>query len=287
MTVRARTEPNFRRARVEPGRRRRIRMWVSWPTARKCLSLALLVVGAQQGVMLAMTTPLFRVERINVEGNVRLSSGQVQALLESLRGTNILRADLDASRRRLAESPWVADAALRRVLPSTIEVFVSERYPIGLSRLGRELYLMDETGALLDRFGPQYAEFDLPIIDGVATGSGTQATVDSRRAELAAHVIAALGRNPDVGARLSQVDVSDPNDAVVLLDGDSALLHLGRERFLERVQGYLDLASALRDRVPEIDYVDLRFDRRVYVRPAEGRRPPQRTAPRRPGVRQF
>jgi cell division protein FtsQ len=285
--IRARTEPNFRRARVEPGRRRRVRMWVSWPIARRCLSLALLVFGAQQGVMLAMTTPLLRVERINVEGNVRLSSGQVQALLESLRGTNILRADLDASRRRLAESPWVADAALRRVLPSTIEVFVSERYPIGLSRLGRELFLMDETGALLDRFGPQYAEFDLPIIDGVATGSGTQATVDPRRAELAARVIASLGRNPEVGARLSQVDVSDPNDAVVLLDGDSALLHLGRERFLERVQGYLDLASALRDRVPEIDYVDLRFDRRVYVRPAEGGRTPRRPAPRAPGVRQF
>ena len=34
-------------------------------------------------------------------------------------------------RRRLMESPWVADVALRRVLPSTVEVFVSERRPIG------------------------------------------------------------------------------------------------------------------------------------------------------------
>ena len=35
------------------------------------------------------------------------------------------------------------------------------------------------------------------------------------------------------------------------------------------MQSYVDLAPALRDRVPEIDYVDLRFDERVYVRPVK------------------
>jgi cell division septal protein FtsQ len=235
-----------------------------------------------------MTTPLLRVDRINVEGNVRLSNGQVLALLEDLRGTNILRADRDASRRRLAESPWVADVALRRVLPSTIDVAVSERYPIALCRLGQALYLMDATGTLLDQFGPHHAEFDLPIVDGAATLSGGRATLDPRRVDLAARLIASLGRNHEIGTRLSQVDVSDPDDAIVLLDGDPALLHLGREGFLERVQGYLDLSGALREAVPDIDYVDLRFGRRVYVRPADGHgRTPARRAPRAPEVRTF
>jgi cell division septal protein FtsQ len=53
-----------------------------------------------------------------------------------------------------------------------------------------------------------------------------------------------------------------------MLDNDAALLHLGEDKFLERVQSYVDLAPALKQRVPEIDYVDLRFDARVYVRPA-------------------
>ena len=62
------------------------------------------------------------------------------------------------------------------------------------------------------------------------------------------------------------VDIRDAS--VVLLDGDSALLHLGDDKFLERVQSYLELSPALRERVVDIDYVDLRFDPRVYVRPA-------------------
>ena len=275
MPVKAPSERNFRRARAKPGRRKGFTPSISWPVARRVLSVCLLVFGVYQSVSLASTTPLLRVRRITVQGNVRLSSGQVQALVEDLRGTNILRADLEAFRSRLVESPWIADVALRRVLPGTIEVFVSERRPVGLCRLGEELYLIDEGGTVIDQFGPQYAEFDLPIIDGLvnpgAAAEAAPGAIDPARAELASRVIAALSRSEHIGRRLSQVDVSDPRDAVVLLEGDEALLHVGTEKFLERVQAYLDLASTLRERVADIDYVDLRFESRVYVRPAGGR----------------
>ena len=60
-----------------------------------------------------------------------------------------------------------------------------------------------------------------------------------------------------------------------MLDGDPALLQLGEDRFLERLQSYVDLAPALRERVPDIDYVDLRFDERIYVRPVAATRKKQ------------
>jgi cell division protein FtsQ len=209
-----------------------------------------------------------QVSHIVVRGNVRLSSGEVQAIVVGLRGSSILTADLDRYRQRLRGSPWVADVALRRVLPSTVEVFVSERRPAGLCRLGGDLYLIDRRGIVIDQFGPQYAEFDLPIIDGLVRAPGDgNAAIDEERADLAARVIDAAAANAELARRISQIDVSDAHDAVVLLDNDPALLHLGEDRFLERLQAYVDLAPALRERVAEIDYVDLRFDERVYVRP--------------------
>ena len=209
-----------------------------------------------------------QVGRIVVTGNVRLSSAEVQALAHGLYGRSILTADLDACRRRLLESPWVADAALRRVLPSTIEVRVVERQPIGISRLGNQLYLIDRSGTVIDEFGPRYREFDLPIVDGlVRTPKRGKPAIDAERAELAARVIDSVSTRKAIARRLSQIDVSDLHDVVVLLEGDSALLHLGEERFVERLQSYLEVASALRDRVSDIDYVDLRFDDRVYVKP--------------------
>ena len=292
MAVKAPVERNFRRARAKPSRRSRFRPRLSWPVGRRILSALLLVFGVYQSVSLAFTTPLLRVRKIAVTGNVRLSSGQVQALVEDLRGTSILSADLDAFRRRLTDSPWVADVALHRVLPSTIEVFVSERRPVGLCRLGHDLYLIDETGTVIDQFGPQYAEFDLPIIDGLVnapnTPSSAQGSIDPQRAGLAARVIASLGRDQAVAKRLSQVDVSHADDAVVLLEGDGALLHLGNDKFLERVQSYLELSSTLRTSVADIDYVDLRFDQRVYVRPAAADpRAGRSRDQRQPAIRQF
>ena len=43
--------------------------------------------------------------------------------------------------------------------------------------------------------------------------------------------------------------------------------HANDDQFVERLQSYLDLVAALREKVPQIDYVDLRFGERVYVRP--------------------
>ena len=129
------------------------------------------------------------------------------------------------------------------------------------------MYLVDRLGIVIDEFGPQYAEFDLPIIDGlVRPPSSAEPALDERRADLAARVIDAMASRKNLAQRVSQIDVADLHDAVVLLDGDQALLHLGEDRFLERLQSYLDVASALRERVPDIDYVDLRFDQRMYVR---------------------
>jgi cell division protein FtsQ len=273
MSVRAPAEKNFRRAKVRPaGKKRRpaVGNWLSWRAGRWALALVFVSYAGYRATTLVLHASSLQVRRISVRGNVRISSGEVQAMVEGLRGSSILTADLPAYRRRLLESPWVADVAMRRVLPSTVEVLVSERRPMGLCRFGNALYLVDSAGTLIDEFGPQYAEFDLPIIDGlVRAPSSGQPSIDEARAELAARVIESLAPRRDIAQRVSQIDVSDAHDAVVMLQDDAALLHLGEDRFLERLQSYVDLAPALRDRVPEIDYVDLRFDQRVYVRPVK------------------
>ena len=83
-------------------------------------------------------------------------------------------------------------------------------------------------------------------------------------------MIAGLAARPDLLGKVSLIDVSNAHDAVVMLEGDTALLRLGEEAFAERLQQYLDLGDALRERVAAIDYVDLRFPERLYVRPAKG-----------------
>jgi cell division protein FtsQ len=270
----------FRRAHVKPARRRASRALVKWLVARLATALVLGGVLYLTSNVIARAHVL-EISRMTVRGNQRLSTGEVLSVLSALRGQSIVWTDLERWRRRLLAAPWVQDAVFRRSLPSTIEVTIVERQPIGIGRVNGEMYLVDEHGVAIDQYGPQYADLDLPIVDGLAAGGDGTLMTDEPRAELAAGVIAALKTNPAISHRLSQIDVSDLHNASVILNDDPAVIHLGEEQFLTRLEGYLDLAAALRERVNNIDSVDLRFDDRIYVRPASlsaraGRAPARR-----------
>jgi cell division protein FtsQ len=252
------------------------------------VTTAVAVFAAYRAVELVMSAEALTVTRITVSGNTRLTYGEVEALLDGLAGRHMLLVRLDDWRQKVLASPWVEDAALRRVLPGTVNVVIVEREPMGIGRIAGGLYLLDQHGGIIDDYGPHHANYDLPIIDGlaparrpvpsgvegpVASGvkAGDQPLVDEGRAALASRVISSLQGRPELAGRVSQIDVSDPRDAVVILKNDTALVRIGDDQFAERLQSYLDLVAALREKVPQIDYVDLRFGERVYVRPQAGR----------------
>jgi cell division protein FtsQ len=266
--VAAPADRRFHRAHVKPARRR---AWRALVGAAAKYALAAVAVGSAVywGSGALAHTRVFSVERLVVRGNARLSTGEVQAVLTGLQGESLLWADLDRWRDRLRSTPWVRDASLKRSIPSTIEIVISEREPAAVERIKGDLYLVDERGIVIDEDGPQYADLDLPIVDGLSAADGRAGeATDEARAELAASVISTLRAKPEIFQRLSQVDVADPRNVHVILSGESAVIHLGDDRFLERLESYLALSAALHERVPEIDYVDLRFESRIYVRPA-------------------
>jgi cell division protein FtsQ len=280
MPVPAPADKRFRRAHISPAKRRAtLPPWrPHWRIVGALTVIcAVTVYGLSRLVDFALAAEALTVTRITVSGNSRISRGEVLALLEGIQGVNMVTTDLEQWRLKLLSSPWVADAALRRELPGTLAVAIAEREPIGIGRIANALYLIDQRGTIIDEFGPNYAQFDLPIIDGLAAAPQPDgALVDVARAALAGRLLMELNGHPGLARRVSQIDVTDLRDAAVILKDDTALVRVGTERFAQRIQSYLELAPALRDRVPDIDYVDLRFDERVYVRPhvGSGRRTP-------------
>jgi cell division protein FtsQ len=267
MPVAAPTDKRFRRMHVHPAGKR---SWLPpWRTvAPVLLILALVAYGLYRAAERVVAADALTVARITVDGTNRMSPGEVLALVDGLRGANMVTTDLEPWRQKLLAAPWIEEAAIRRVFPGTVSVVISEREPLAIGRIRDALYLIDRRGVVIDEFGPSYADFDLPIVDGLAAPPGDDGgLIDGRRAALAGRLLAELQRRPDLAARISQIDVSDARDAAVILKDDTVLLRVGDGRFIERLQAYLDLGDRLREQVPDIDYVDLRFDDRVYVRP--------------------
>ena len=267
MPVAAPADKRYRRAHVKPSRKRSRSLVLGLRVAVMLTAVGLVAYAGQRAVALVAGFEAFHVAHIDVRGNRRLSTGEVRGLMDGLVGRSILDVDLEEWRRALLNSPWVADASLRKRLPSTIDVAILERTPLGIGRINGLLYLVDDRGAVIDEYGPNYADLDLPIIDGLSSAPG-QEDSDGYRALLARRLLDAL-RVRNMADQISEIDVRDARNAVVLLEGDPTLIRLGSERFAERLQSYHELAPALREQVPAIDYVDLRFDERVYVGPGK------------------
>jgi len=260
-------DKRFRRSHVRPTTRR-----ASW-RGRWLRGLAvtgivvLFASGVFGAVGYAITSNRFTIRRIAVSGNQRLSSGQVQALLAHLVGSSMVAADIKLARQRLLESPWVSDVEIRRVFPASVSVVLTERRAIALSQINDTLFLIDRAGMILGEYGPDYAEFDLPIVHGLTSGQSRDMIVDEKRARTLGQFLASLQPRPDLAERVSEIDLQDPMNVVVVLKGDTVAVRLGKEKFVERLGSYVELASTLRERVPDIDYVDVRYVPKLVVGP--------------------
>ena len=261
----AATDKRFRRPDVRPGKRRRLGLRI-WRVGRVALAGGALVTLAVMGSSRVVDARLLAVDRVIVQGNQRLSVGEIEALVSDVRGQSLLTVDLHLFQTRLLGSPWVQSVTVRRILPSTVDVRIVERDPVAIARLGQQLYLVDGTGVIMGEYGPQYSDFDLPIVDGMAAPASEGGGIDPARAQLAARFLASMAGRPELRRSVSQVDVSREGNVTVLLGGDPALLYLGDEQFVERLRTYLEIRPTLEERMADVDYVDLRFGQRVVVK---------------------
>jgi cell division septal protein FtsQ len=107
--------------------------------------VAALVGGAAYG---ALHLPWLRVEEIKIEGAETLDSVAV-ADLTGLRGANILVADFDGARERLAAVPQLKSVTFERSWPNGITIHLVERTPWGFWVVAGREYPIDMEGVVL------------------------------------------------------------------------------------------------------------------------------------------
>src|SRR6187549_3486977 len=166
-TVPVSADRRFHRAHVKPARRRGSLRHALILAAKVVVPLVLLPGLAYWGAYAIGDAPAFQIQTVKVSGNTRTPTADIMSALDGLQGTSIVTVDLEAWRVRLQQTPWVRDATFHRALPSTLEIVVTEREPVGIGRVKERLYVIDERGAVIADYGPQYADLDLPIVDGL------------------------------------------------------------------------------------------------------------------------
>ncbi|MGB1007797.1 MAG: cell division protein FtsQ/DivIB, partial [Thalassobaculaceae bacterium] len=105
------------------------------------------------------------VRDILVAGRARTTRGALMRAIATPRGTPIFDVDLARVQRRVEALPWVKTAVVRRQLPASLFVDLTERRPLALWQHKATLRLVDRGGEVIDV--QDLTPFaDLPILVG-------------------------------------------------------------------------------------------------------------------------
>ena len=184
----------------------------------------------------------FEVRHIEVRGLSRADAEEVRRRLMIEPGENIFAFDPKQARRRVEATPWVEEAAVKRLLPNRVIVMVRERRALAIWRHEGRDVVIDTDGTPIDQVSA--AQFTtLPVVAGESAPEAAAALVDALDAAPDIARRAVLFRR--IGAR--RWDMVTFNGVTVRLGEESPARSFERLTELHVQSGVLDQPLSLLD----------------------------------------
>jgi cell division protein FtsQ len=238
--------------------------------------LLLVLLGGIAGALLFVRNFFLHDERfvlqstasIEIVGNTHITRDQLLDIFGDDLERNIFKVSLADRRGQLEALPWVQRATVLRLLPDRLRIVITERTPVAFVRQGTQIGLVDASGVLLD-MPPNVAgapQYSFPVITGI--NASDPLSTRAARMQLYTRFTTGLDSTGEkVSAKLSEIDLSDPEDVKALIPEGWAdiLVHFGDTDFLARYQRFQQLLPEWRTQYPKLASVDMRYDRQVVL----------------------
>ncbi len=208
---------------------------------------------------------------LEVEGLSAVRAEEITAVFEQDLGQSMVSVDIWERLEQVLGIPWVRSARVGRVWPNKIAVSVEERIAVAFLRAGDAdgIRMIDSEGVILE---PRIAgDGTLPVL----TGIDASMPLDERRKRIRLFetVLGALA-DRGLGQAVSEIDVSDESNAVVLAKYEDRMvkLQMGDRHLPHRLDVFLNYIEAWQAEFGPVESVDLRFEKQVAVQPVKDRK---------------
>ena len=233
---------------------------------RWVLLLVLLLLAVTGGYYFS-TTAFFAVDRFEVNGNTEVSRERIIELCGIAQGENIFAASLRRAEYSLTVEPRIKSATVRRFLPSTIKITVSERQPAAYFSTGSGFVCLDSQGVVLQRYSTLAAlDFTLLLAsEAVAEGIVPGSKIEGPSLQDGLSVLAALPA--EAISEIYEVNAANA-EKIVIFTKDRIEIRLGDA---EGVTGKYKVAAEIianlkeADKLAGLDYIDVSLpEKAVY-----------------------
>jgi len=173
---------------------------------------------------------------------------------------NVLLLDLRAIKAELESDPWVKDARLRKVFPSSVKIEITPRIPVALVRKDAD-YLIAEDGVVLAPACEEERQRLPVLIDrDLFRNDGPE------KVGLAWECLRSL--SSEDRAEAASLDVSEPLNVVLTFRSSPTRLVLGDDLFAQKIAFFREYEDEMANAFGPPETADLRIQGRVYFRPA-------------------
>lgn len=198
------------------------------------------------------------IKHVVFTGNRHLTDDE----LRELTGIDVQESLITISNRevsqRLLKSPWVLSVSIRKEFPDTLSLAIKEAAPFALLDMNGHLFLIDESGKLLEEMQDGSIPF-LPVITGDPFHEKKGFSDALKLAKLMNDRRFSLERD------YIEIILNEPHDLTITIDGTVVII--GSGMYKEKLERLLELEDHIKNNGILVDYIDLRFADKAIVKP--------------------
>jgi cell division protein FtsQ len=234
----------------------------------------------------------FKARHIQIEGGQRLTAKTLASVAGVHAGINVLSVNLSAARKRLLAHPWIAEAEVRREIPSTLRIRIREHVPAAIVEVGKKFLLNTQgeifkewepadPGGLLVVSGLKVSDLRLSDRSGAVSAlalpgrasPATPAPAPTRPMDAVLQVLARAGESGSALplAQIRMILVDRELGLTVLAYDEGKSIRLGYDDYASKLRLLADLLTFFKTQPGKMDFerIDLTDANRVIVNPVK------------------
>lgn len=179
---------------------------------------------------------------------------EVERIIGNCESGSFLFPNIEKFKGLIMKNPFVKEVKIKRILPSTIEIFLTEREGVAIVEDGK-YFIIDEEGEVVKEVEEAGS---LPLIRGAHLK-------DKAAIGIATSFIRDM-KNTGNYKYLEEIDLSNPFNIVAKIKNFNTRVCLGESDFIDKFERFLKIKDALEKEFGTIEYIGFYDRERVYVK---------------------
>ncbi|MFR3875449.1 MAG: cell division protein FtsQ/DivIB [Clostridia bacterium] len=194
----------------------------------KILLLFAIIIGI---LLFLFISPVFNIKKINVQGNSKINTEEIESLSKINMNENIFRFSSRQIEENVKENAYIDTVEVKRKIPNTVEIIVTERETKYQLEYGNAFVYIDGNGNILEISNENA---NLPIIRGYSTVQeniqvGNKLVDEDCNKLLTVEKFLRAAKSNEIYDIITYIDISNDSDYKVELPSKGKVAYLGDE----------------------------------------------------------